>query len=52
MVERYKKKRVDAGSANGTVNRELAILSHQNRLHPYTGIAQGLSKGADSNARN
>ena len=24
MVERYKKKRIDAGSANGTVNRELA----------------------------
>jgi integrase len=28
MVDRYKKKRIDAGSANGTVNRELATLSH------------------------
>jgi hypothetical protein len=52
MVERYKKKRIDAGSANGTVNRELATLSHQNRQHPCTGITQGLSKGAGSNARN
>jgi integrase len=27
-VDRYKKKRIDAGAANGTVNRELATLSH------------------------
>src|SRR5947207_102157 len=27
-VDRYKRKRLDAGSANGTVNRELATLSH------------------------
>jgi integrase len=27
-VDRYKKKRVDAGAANGTINRELATLSH------------------------
>jgi hypothetical protein len=52
MVERYKKKRIHAGSANGTVNRELATLSHQNRQHPCTEITQRLSKGAGSNARN
>ena len=52
MVERYKKKRIDAGSANGTVNREFASLSHQNRQHPCTGITRRLSKGAGSNARN
>ena len=27
-VDRYKKKRIDAGAANGTINRELATLSH------------------------
>ena len=27
-VDRYKKRRKDAGAANGTINRELAILSH------------------------
>ena len=27
-VDRYKKRRVDAGASNGTVNRELAALSH------------------------
>jgi hypothetical protein len=27
-VDRYKKKRIDAGAANATVNRELATLSH------------------------
>ena len=27
-VDRYKKKRLDAGAKNGTVNRELATLSH------------------------
>ena len=27
-VERYKKKRIDAGAAQATVNRELAVLSH------------------------
>jgi hypothetical protein len=49
-VERYQKKRIDAGSANGTVNRELATLSHQNRQYPCTGITQRLSKGAGSHA--
>jgi integrase len=28
MIERYKKQRLDAGAAPGTVNRELATLSH------------------------
>jgi integrase len=27
-VDRYKKRRIDAGAANGTINRELATLSH------------------------
>ena len=27
-VDRYKKKRIDAGAANATINRELATLSH------------------------
>jgi integrase len=27
-VDRYKKKRIDSGAANGTINRELATLSH------------------------
>jgi len=27
-VDRYKKKRIQAGTANGTINRELATLSH------------------------
>lgn len=28
LVERYKKKRIDGGASPGTVNRELAVLSH------------------------
>ena len=28
MVDRYKKRRLDTGATNGTVNRELATLSH------------------------
>ena len=27
-IDRYKKKRIDAGATNGTINRELATLSH------------------------
>ena len=45
MVERYKTKHIDAGSANGTVNRELATLSHQKPAAPlhrnYTQALNG-----------
>ena len=52
MVERYKKERIDAGSANGTVNRELATLSYQTGSTLAQELHTGSQKGAGRNARN